>query len=107
MSGLQTAILEGNIPAVHLLHWAGLIKKLDINTLIFALRNSGGDKLPVVNHILRLGFNILSDPDARKLGRALAELRDEAVHESDQEKLQLVHSVRRSNTLCDVTNLHV
>jgi hypothetical protein len=107
ISGLRTAISTGDTRAIHLLHWAGLIEKLDTDTLIWALKNAGGGKQAVINHILRLGFNILSDPDARKLGRALADLRDEAVEESDQEKLEFVKAVRKSRTLRDVTNLHV
>ena len=78
-----------------------------MDTLIFAIRNAGGDKQAVVNHILRVGFSILSDPDARKLGRALAHLRDEAKEEADQEKLHLFNAVRGSRTLRDLTNLHV
>ena len=105
--GLRTAIIVGDIRAIHLLHWAGLIEKLDMDTLVWALRNAGGDKQAVINHLLRIGFSILSDPDARKLGRTLSHLRDEAVEEDDEDKLQFFHVVRRSKTLRDITNLHV
>ena len=78
-----------------------------MDTLVWALQNAGGNKQAVVNHLLRIGFSILSDPDARKLGRALSSLRDEAVEEEDQDKLAFFNVIRRSDTLRDITNLHV
>ena len=99
LSGLKTAISAGDVRAIHLLEWAGLIEKLDIDTMIWALHNAGGNKLAVINQLLRLGFTALWDLDARRLGRALADIRDEAVAESDQEKLDFVKAILNSATL--------
>jgi hypothetical protein len=107
LSGLKTAICGGDVRAIHLLEWAGLIEKLDIDTLTWALHNAGGNKLAVINQLLRLGFTALWDLDARQLGRALADIRDEAVAESDQEKLDFVKAILNSATLQGATNLHV
>lgn len=78
-----------------------------MDTLVWALQNAGGNKQAVINHLLRIGFGILSDPDARKLGRALSSLRDKAIEEEDQDKLDFFLAVRKSRTLRDITNLHV
>jgi hypothetical protein len=99
--------MDGNIRAIHLLQWAGLFQRLDMDMLIWAIQNAGGHKVAVVNHLLRIGFSILSDPDARKLGRALSSLRDDAIAEDDQEKLDYFRDIRRSRSLRDITNLHV
>lgn len=78
-----------------------------MDTLVWAFHNVGGNKQAAINHILRIGFGVLSDPDARKLGRALSSFRDEAVEEDDEEKLQFFHTICKSQTLREITNLHI
>ncbi len=99
LEGLRTAISSGDIRAIHLLEWVGLLEKLNVDTLLWALRNAGGDKLATVNHILRLGFTVMSDRDGRRVQKELAELRDEAEQEGDQEKFDFVRDVLNSQTL--------
>lgn len=83
------------------------MEKLDTDTLIWAIRNAGGNRISVVNHILRLGFSVLSDRDARRLGNVLREVRDEAKFESNGEKMQFFEQVRTSQTLREMPNLHI
>lgn len=99
--------MDGDIRAIHLLQWAGLSEKLDMETLIWALKYSGGNRVAVINQLLRIGFVVLSDPDARTLGRALSELRDNAIEERDREKLEFFEAIRDSQTLKYLSDLHV
>ncbi|PVH84895.1 hypothetical protein DL98DRAFT_60773 [Cadophora sp. DSE1049] len=39
--GLKEAIREGNVQAVHLLVWSGLLERLDVEVLVWTLRNVG------------------------------------------------------------------
>lgn len=107
MTGLRTAILEGDIRAIHLLQWAGLDKRLDMDVMIWAIENAQDNKIAVVNQLLRIGFSVISDSEARVLGRALSWLRDEAVQEKDEAKLEFFNSIRKCKTLRRAHNLHV
>jgi hypothetical protein len=101
LEGLKTAITTGNIRAIHLLGWAGLIEKLDVETVTWTFRNAGGDKIATVNQILRLGFdcNLSLEKASRKIQRELVDMRDEAEVEGDQAKFDLVQEIKNSTTL--------
>jgi hypothetical protein len=95
LEGLKTAITRGDIRAIHLLEWAGLIEKLDIETLTWTFRNAGGDKIATVNQVMRLA-NFRSEKDSRRIQRELADMRDEAEREGDQTKFDFVQEIRNS-----------
>ena len=99
--------MDGDIRAVHLLHWAGMQGRLEMDTVVWALRNAGGNKKAVITHLLRLGFAVMSDPDARKLGRALSNMRDEAMQQDDEETMELFQFVRQSTIVRGATNVLV
>jgi len=107
LSGLKTAISVGDIRAIHLLEWAGLLEKLDVDTITWAFRNAGGDKLATVNQLLRLGFTTMSDRDSRRIQWELAGMRDEAEVEDDQEKLNFVREIVNSQTLQGTLDINV
>jgi hypothetical protein len=103
LEGLKTAIITGNTRAIHLLEWYGLMDKLDVETLLWTFRNAGGDKIAIVNQILRIGnFSYLSTnlKDLRKVQRELSDMEDEAELEGDQAKLEFVTGIKQSQTLC-------
>lgn len=125
-SGLKDAIRECNVEAVHLLVWSGLLERLDVEVLVWGLRNVGSgletadenrkengvvvsleDKVKTINQILRLGFTAM---DSRERGRAEAELldmRDEALMRDDEEGLEFVRRVVESETLRGIVNVKV
>jgi hypothetical protein len=96
LEGLKTAITTGNIKAIHLLEWYGLIEKLDIETLLWTFRNAGGDNIATVNQILRIGFSYISTnlKDLRKVQRELSDMQDEAEQDGDQDQLDFVKGVK-------------
>ncbi|KAF8859383.1 hypothetical protein BDZ45DRAFT_673336 [Acephala macrosclerotiorum] len=99
LDGLKKAILFGDIRAIHILAWTGIIEKLNVELLIWAFRNAGGDKVAVINQLLRLNFSTIPDREARKLDTELAELMEEAHQDGDDEKHELVMSILTSETL--------
>lgn len=125
-SGLKDAIRECNVEAVHLLVWSGLLERLDVEVLVWGLRNVGSglesvdglgkdngvvvsleDKVRTINQILRLGFTAM---DSRERGRAEAEfldMRDEALMRDDEEGLEFVRRVVGSETLRGVVDVRV
>ncbi|CZR51543.1 uncharacterized protein PAC_01420 [Phialocephala subalpina] len=99
LEGMKKAILFGDIRAIHLLAWTGIIEKLDVDLLIWAFRNAGGDKLAVINQLLRLNFSTIPDRVSRKLDKELADLMEEARQDGDDEKHELVMRILTSETL--------
>ena len=97
--GLKNAIAAGDTRVIHLLEWAGLIGKLDPDTLLWAFRNAGGDKIAIVNQLLRIGFTAMSNKDTTIVQKGLAEMRDEAEQEGDDEKREFVKEILDSQTL--------
>lgn len=123
--GLKEAIKECNVQAVHLLVWSGLLERLDVEVLVWTLRNVGAgpeskvegggkiiglgieEKVRTVNQVLRLGFAAI---DARERGRVeveLLEMRDEAIMRDDEEGLEFVRRVVESETLRGVVDVRV
>ena len=98
MIGLKNAIVAGDIRVIHLLAWAGLITKLNIDTLIWAFRNSGGDKIATVNQLLRIGSAAV-DLNLTRIQKELGEMRDEAEYEGDEEKYRFVKELLESQSL--------
>jgi len=78
-----------------------------MDTVIWALDNAGGNKKAVVTHLLRLGFVFMTDHEARKLGRGLSRMRDEAAQEHDMEKMEFFHSIRNCTFLRGVRNFYI
>ena len=99
LEGLKKAITFGDIRAIHLLVWTGVIEKLDVNLLVWAFRNAGGDKIAVINQLLRLNFGVMRDKVSRRIDKELAGMLDEARQEDDEEKLELVEGIISSETL--------
>jgi hypothetical protein len=82
--------------------WAGLRERLETDTIIWALRNSGGDKGAVTKQLLSfLSFynHEFSPRETNKLLKELAELRDEAEQEPDPDKLAFVKAVEENHEL--------
>jgi len=96
--GLKNAIIAGDTRVIHLLAWAGLISKLDIDTFLWAFRNSGGDKIATVNQLLRIGSTTV-DTNLTRVQKELGEMRDEAEHEGDEEKHGFVKELLDSQSL--------
>jgi uncharacterized protein with HEPN domain len=100
--GLRNAIVAGDTRVIHLLEWAGLISKFDIDTLLWAFRNSGGDKIATVNQLLRIGSAagmMNKDTNLTRVQKELGEMRDEAEHEGDEEKHGFVKELLDSQSL--------
>ncbi|KAJ5053824.1 uncharacterized protein L3040_000115 [Drepanopeziza brunnea f. sp. 'multigermtubi'] len=103
LEGLRSAIRAGSAPAIHLLLWSGLLENLDVEMLCWAFRNAGGEgvggKLRTVNQLLRLGFEDMGMRDEGRVERELADLRDEAKLEGDEEKVEFVRRLLGTRTL--------
>ena len=84
--GLRTAISGGDLRAIHLLLWAGLREKLDVETVIWAVRNAGGNRVNVAEDLMTpwLIYCIVPIRDLMKFSRALSEIKDQAEVEFDQ-----------------------
>jgi hypothetical protein len=104
LEGLKNAIGIGDTRAIHLLEWYGLIEKLDIETLLWSIRNAGGDRIATVNQLLRLGFSNISSElrNARKIQRLLSDMEDEGKQDGDAEKLDFVNQLKTSQTLSEL-----
>ncbi|KAG4436707.1 hypothetical protein IFR05_007821 [Cadophora sp. M221] len=111
LSGLQSAITEGNVQAIHLLVWSGLVERLDIELLVWTLRNAGGEgvggKVRTVSQILRLGFTVLEGRERGRVEAELLDMRDEALMVGDEEGLEFVRKVVESETLRGRVNVRV
>jgi hypothetical protein len=96
MLGLQTAVTEGDLRVIHLLHWAGLWERVDIETLVWAIKNASKDRLNVLDEITRLWFekHAMEIQEQFPIDKALAEMQDHAVAESDEETLSFVKAVK-------------
>jgi hypothetical protein len=99
LEGLKKAITFGDIRAIHLLAWTGVVEKLDVNLLVWAFRNAGGDKIAVITQLLRLNFGVMQDKEARRIEKELADMMEEARQEDDDERLELVEAIMNSETL--------
>jgi len=96
MDGLRSAVSAGELRVVHLLLWAGLFKKLSIDTIIWSFRTAGGDKLAVVNHLVELGFSSLDYKEKRRVVSELEDLEDEAIQNNDQDTFNFAKGVFES-----------
>ncbi len=76
-----------------------MLEKLDVDLLIWAFRNAGGDKVAVINQLLRLNFSVMKDREARKIDKELSEIMDEAKQDGDQEKYEVAKRILTSETL--------
>jgi len=99
LDGLKIAITVGDVRAIHLLLWAGLLEKLDVEILTWAFRNAGGDRIATVNQILRFGLVYICEKDFQKIQRALTDMQDEAEQEGDKAKFEFVKEIRNSKTV--------
>jgi hypothetical protein len=98
--GLKNATVAGDTRVIHLLAWAGLISKLDIDTLLWAFRNSGGDKIATVNQLLRIASGtVMTDTELIRFEKELGGMRDEAEQEGDEEKRGFVKEILGSQSL--------
>jgi len=104
LEGLKNAVAIGDTRVIHLLEWYGLIEKLDIETLLWSIRNAGGDRIATVNQLLRLGFSNISSElrNARKIQRLLSDMEDEGKQDGDAEKLDFVNQLKTSQTLSEL-----
>jgi hypothetical protein len=76
-----------------------LYRKFDFETLIWAFRNAGGDKIITVNQILRLGFSNTDEKTYRKIQRALTDVLDEAEQEGDRAMFEIFKEIKNSQTV--------
>lgn len=81
---------------VQLLQWAGLYGKSDIDFLIWALQNVGGDKVTIMERLLHGKF---SDAEAIKFYRAMDQLRNKAEREIDMLILDFLRRMQTSPAL--------
>ena len=88
--GLRNAISAGDVRVIHLLLWAGLIEKLDLDTITYTFRLAGGNKLQVVDQILLHGW--WHSPE---IPHEIEKIKDEAQRGNDQEKLEFIEAVLR------------
>ena len=95
MLGLQTAVAEGDLRVIHLLHWAGLWERVDIETVVWVVKNASKDRLNVLNEITTLWFDnhATEIQELFPIEKALAEMRDQGVIESDEETLAFAKTV--------------
>ncbi|PBP19264.1 actin cortical patch protein [Diplocarpon rosae] len=111
LEGWRSAIVAGDVAAVHLLAWSGLVDKIDVEMLCWALRNVGGEgvegKVRMLNQLLRLGFTELGAREGARMERELLDLRDEGLLEGNEEKLALVRGVVSSQTLSGKMDIRV
>ena len=82
--------------------WAGLRERFELDTLIWALRNAGGDKTAVITQLisfLSLRISGLSHRETNRLFKELAEIRDEAEQSHNLNQLAFVKDVEKNPML--------
>ncbi|KAK0112869.1 magnesium ion transporter, variant 2 [Cadophora gregata] len=132
--GLKEAIREGNVEAVHLLMWSGLLERMDVEVLVWAMRNVGSsaglaptpnigdedeqrlgkgkvlsleEKVRTINQILRLGFTAMDSWERGRIEAELLVMRDEAIMRDYEEGLEFVRRIVGSETLKGVVDVRV
>lgn len=96
MEGLKKAIAAADMRAINLLVWLGLSEKLDSDLVMWAIENAGGKIThAVVNLFLDLTWRFHHD-EKSKISIRLAEMRDGALRENDQRKLDTVDYIASS-----------
>jgi len=95
MLGLRSAVGEGDLRLIHLLFWAGLTERVDIETVIWVIRNAGTNRIQVVEGIVWMfaeshSMNLL---EMSLIEKTLAEIKDQAVVDSDEETMAFVQAI--------------
>jgi hypothetical protein len=93
--GLQKAISVGDVRVIHLLLEAQPGRKLDsLGTLIYALRNAGGNKVQVVSYIMMaVADNVREDWHADIIDSEMDALRSKAMRERNREELEFIDAI--------------
>jgi hypothetical protein len=96
MLGLKTAVAEGDLRVIHLLNWAGLWERVDIEAMVWAIKNAGTNRLNVVDEVFYMWiYNHSMDlSEQSMIGKVLAEIRDQAVVKSDEETVAFVEEAK-------------
>lgn len=81
---------------IHLLGWAGLEGKLDIEFLLWSLRNVSGDKITIMECLLP---SDLCHAEVIRFHAAMDELRDKAVQQRDESTLEFITRLEVSPVL--------
>jgi hypothetical protein len=98
MLGLRTAVLEGDLRVIHLLCWAGLRERVDVETVIWVIKNAGKNKTKVATDMMSMWLEV-HDMGARErslIDTAVAEIKDRAIAESDDETIAYVNALHGS-----------
>jgi hypothetical protein len=93
LEGFQDAICEGNLQAIHLLEWLGLAEKTNVDTIMFAIRNAGGNKKATVDHFMKQALETMLPKELWKIRRGLLDIRDIAALNGDEEQLEFVKEI--------------
>ena len=106
LEGFQKAISTGNLPVMFLLIWAGLCYKVDIDLVIWAFRNGGGDKIATVSQLLRMDGSVsgYSAMDRGKFLLAARAMIEEAREEGDQAMLDFLEEIKHTDAFSDAFN---
>lgn len=92
--GLRNAISAGDVRVIHLLLEAQPGRKLEsLDTLIYALRNAGGNKVQVVSFIMMVvADNVREDwPDI--IDFEMNDLRSKAIRERNRKELEFIDAI--------------
>ena len=95
MIGLRTAVVEGDLRVIHLLYWAGLKERVDVETVIWVIQNAVKDQKKVAEVIMSMWLEA-HDMNARErslIDTAVAEIKDKAIAESDDETIAYVDAL--------------
>jgi hypothetical protein len=96
LSGLRNAISTGDYRAICLLLWAGVMERIDIDILAWAVRHVGGNKIAILARLLSITY--MSTKQEYEWRKALAAVRDEAEIELDQERIAFIDHVSTLRT---------
>lgn len=96
--GFKDAIAAGDLRVMHLLVWAGLREKVDLELVIEALPLAGGDKFVVMKTLLDM-LGGISYSDSNRLWAATEKLRVRADVEGNDANLALAAQLETSDLL--------
>ncbi|KUJ23528.1 uncharacterized protein LY89DRAFT_635836 [Mollisia scopiformis] len=102
LEGLKKAITFGDSRAIVILVWVGMKVELNVNLMVYALRNAGGDKFAVITQLWMLNFPSVNNKGARIIEKEIADMMDEAQQEGDNEKYDLAVKISKSETLATI-----
>jgi hypothetical protein len=95
---MKNAITVGDLRVIHLLLWVGLAEKIDLELVIHAISNAGGDKFAVLETLLHF-LKGLTHKEANNFWRATDKFRIRAELQGNEDDIAFINKLETSETV--------